>query len=130
MTTATIAENNWHSAYNTATAHAADALEAFLDEANYKVLGCYQHSDTGQVAVVYTDPAEHGAFAVRLADALEAANFESYSEWCNSTHDLADAELATLVADEHGHKLKYSGACTYVLEDVVDADDVLDYVNP
>lgn len=93
-------------------------LDAWLDEPGYAAIGAWQHSD-GRIAVVYTDPACHGAFAVTLDDAARAAG--DYSEWCNSTTDLADAELAALVRDEptigRGHRLRYSGACTLVLPD-------------
>lgn len=113
MTTST-----WARIDTPATRRAMAHLDAWLDEPGYAAIGAWQHSD-GRIAVVYTDPACNGAFAVTLEDATQAAG--DYSEWCTTTTDLADAELAALVRDEptlgRGHRLRYSGACTLVLPD-------------
>ena len=114
----TMTTSTWARIDTPATRRAMAHLDAWLDEPGYAAIGTWQRSD-GRIAVVYTDPACNGVFAVRLEDAAQAAG--DYSEWCNTTTDLADVELAALVRDEptlgRGHRLRYSGACTLVLPD-------------
>lgn len=104
------------------TRRARATLDALLNGHGYATVGAWRHSD-GRTAVVYSDPAVHGLFAVRVEDAAGAHAFDSYSEWCDSTFDLADADLARQMradaeagtAPEADGTLKYSGACSPVL---------------
>ena len=102
------------------TRSAVRTLELFLEDEQV-IPDCYLRDD-GQIAVVYHSIGEGGLFAVKLEDAEHSEDIEpgpnAYTEFCDGSTDLADAQLAmAMIDDGESRVLKYSGSCSPVLAD-------------